>query len=252
VLLTKLGVPKLWGNDPERLWPYMRYVITPATMWLAPSVGYGLERVPLSGGAVVAANHLSAIDHPVMGALCPRTVYYMAKAELLEIPIVGEALRWTGAFSVRRGEGDREALRKACAIVREGNVVGVHLEGTRQRLGYPGEFKGGGLLIALRERVPVVPCGLETFQWSPRNRRPCAVVWGEPIDVTDLPRNRDGLLSATERVGKEIVRLWRQAAQAVVDRFPPETADGARRSGPIPGGWRPGDPFVDGVPKLAV
>ena len=60
----------------------------------------------------------------------------------------------------------------------------------------------------------VIPCGLDTFGWSPRNRRKCAVVWGEPMDLSDLPRNRKGYAEAAERVGAEIVRLWRLAAQA--------------------------------------
>jgi uncharacterized membrane protein len=79
--------------------------------------------------------------------------------------------------------------------------------------------------------VPVIPCGLDTFGWSPRNRRLCAVVWGEPMRVDDLPRNRRGYAEAGERVGEEIVRLWRLAAEACAAGLPPELADGARRGG---------------------
>ena len=251
VLLTRLGVPKIWREDPEVLWPAMRYFVAPVIMWLAPSVAYGVERVPLSGGAVMAANQLSAIDSPLIGAFSPRAIYYMSKAELLAIPLAGEAFRWGGTFPVRRDEPDREALRHACEVVRAGHVVGVHLEGTRQRFGYPGTFKGGGLMIAMREGVPVVPCGLETFGWSLRNRRRCAVVWGEPISLDGLPRGRAGLRQATEIVGAELVRLWRQAAEAIVAGLPPTLPDGSPRSGPIPAGWRPGDPFVDRSPVLS-
>jgi 1-acyl-sn-glycerol-3-phosphate acyltransferase len=52
----------------------------------------------------------------------------MAKAELLEMPVVGEVLSWTGAFPVRRWEVDRDALREARRLVREGHVVGIHVE----------------------------------------------------------------------------------------------------------------------------
>jgi 1-acyl-sn-glycerol-3-phosphate acyltransferase len=198
---------------------------------LAPTAGYGVERVPREGGAVVAANHFSAIDHPLIGAFCPRILYFLAKAELLEVPVVGPGLRWLGVFGVRRGEGDRDALRRARELARDGNLVCVHLEGTRQRFGHPGRMQPGGLMIAMQEGVPVVPLGLDTFGWSPRNRRKCAVVWGEPMSVDDLPRNRKGYAEAAERVGAEIVRLWRLAAEASAAGLPKQLPDGSRRSG---------------------
>src|SRR5947209_16086513 len=85
----------LMGVKPAlpALWREMRRFIGPAVAWLAPSFGYGLERFPLAGGAVIAANHLSAIDHPLVGLLSPRPVHFMSKAELIAAPIVGTALR---------------------------------------------------------------------------------------------------------------------------------------------------------------
>jgi 1-acyl-sn-glycerol-3-phosphate acyltransferase len=89
----------------------------------------------------------------------------------------------------------------------------------------------GGLMIAMQEGVPVIPCGLDTFGWSPTNRRLCAVVWGDPMDVGDLSRNRKGYAEAAERVGAEIVRLWRLAVEACAAGLPSELPDGAQRSG---------------------
>jgi 1-acyl-sn-glycerol-3-phosphate acyltransferase len=200
-------------------------------VWLAPAAGYGVDRVPLEGGGVVAANHFSGIDHPLVGGFCPRTIYFLAKAELLEVPVVGSSLRSLGVFGVRRGEGDRDALRHARRLAREGHLVGIHLEGTRQRFGHPGPMHPGGLMIALQEGVPVIPCGLDTFGWSPKNRRKCAVVWGEPMRFDGLARNRRGYAGAVEIVGAEIVRLWRLAAEASAAGLPPALPDGAKRSG---------------------
>jgi 1-acyl-sn-glycerol-3-phosphate acyltransferase len=237
--LTRLGVPKLWGDDPERFWPFARKLVIPITLGLAPAAGYGLERVPLEGGGVVAANHFSGIDHPLIGAFCPRSVYFLAKAELFEIYFVSDFLRWIGAFPVRRGIGDRDALRRAREYVREGTLVGVHVEGTRQRFGYPGPVHTGGLMIALQEGAPLIPCAVDTFRWSPTNRRHCAVVWGEPIDVSELPRNRRGYDRAAELVRAELVRLWRQAAEAAAAGLPPELPDGTKRYRPIFHHWSP-------------
>jgi 1-acyl-sn-glycerol-3-phosphate acyltransferase len=218
-------------RSPEAGWRVGRMFVPRIAVWLAPAAGYGVDRVPLAGGGVVAANHFSGIDHPLIGGFSPRTIYFLAKAELMEVPIVGWSLRSLGVFGVRRGEGDRDALRHARELAREGNLVGVHLEGTRQRFGHPGPIHPGGLMIALQEGVPVIPCGLDTFGWSPRNRRKCAVVWGDPMELGGLPRNRSGYAEAAEIVGAEIVRLWRLAAQASAAGLPPELPDGAKRSG---------------------
>jgi 1-acyl-sn-glycerol-3-phosphate acyltransferase len=232
--LTRLGLPRLWGNDTDRLWAFARAVVQPVTLWLAPSAAYGLERLPRDRGAVLAANHFSGIDHPLLGSYCPMPVFFLAKAELFEIPVLGEALEWMGVISIRRGESDRDAVRRARADVRAGGVVGVHVEGTRQRLGYPGAVHPGGLMIAMQEEAPVVPCGLDTFGWSPTNRRPCALVFGEPIELDHLPRNRTGYAEAAELVRTEIVRLWRLAAEAAAAGLPPALPDGTRRSEPAP------------------
>jgi 1-acyl-sn-glycerol-3-phosphate acyltransferase len=226
-------VSKLWGSDPEHMWPWARYLVAPATMWLAPSYGYGLERVPEAGGGVVAVNHLSAIDPPLVGALSPRAIFYMAKAELLALPVVGDILMWTGAFPVRRGEGDRDSLRLAREIARDGHLVGVFVEGTRQKLGYPGEVLPGAMMIAMQEGVPLVPCGVYSFGWSRKNRIPCAVVWGDPIDLSPVPKSGRGYRRAAELVGDEVRHLWRQAGEAIEAAFPETLPDGARRWAPI-------------------
>ena len=71
---------------------------------------YGAERVPQTGGLVVASNHFSWIDPLALGAACPRTLYYMAKVEAHRVPGLGEPA-CGAAFSVRRGESDRDAVR---------------------------------------------------------------------------------------------------------------------------------------------
>jgi 1-acyl-sn-glycerol-3-phosphate acyltransferase len=235
-VLRELGIPKIWGDDPERLWPFLKSFVPPSVLALAPgSYGYGAERVPREGGLVIALNHLSALDPPLAGSFSPRAVYYMTKTELLDgIPApVGELLRYTGAFSVRRGQGDREALRVARELVREGRAVGIFVEGTRQRFGHPGAPHPGAAMIAMQEDVLVVPCGLDSFGWSFGKPRPCCVVWGEPLDLSGFPRNGRGYRAGAAEMAGELLRLWRQACEAVAAGFPPTLPDGARRHGPI-------------------
>jgi 1-acyl-sn-glycerol-3-phosphate acyltransferase len=228
--LTRIGVPWLWGADVEKGWVFMEYNVKPITLMLAPgSWAYGTNRIPARGGAVLASNHLSGLDPPLVGTFSRRAIWYMMKSELLDIPVVGEALTWTGAFPVRRGEGDRDSLRKARELVREGHVVGVFVEGTRQRFGYPGPIHAGALTIAMRERVPVIPCGVDSFGWSFKNRRACCIVYGPPMTFDDLPASGSGYKEAAERLTAEIFRLWRQAAEAVSAGFPTILPDGTPR-----------------------
>jgi 1-acyl-sn-glycerol-3-phosphate acyltransferase len=250
MLLTQLGIERLWGGGPEGGWPFMRYWVRPATMWLAPgSCGYGLDRVPESGGFVLAANHLSAIDPPLVGIFSRRAIWYMMKAELAELPLVGEALTWSGAFPIRRGESDREGVRRARQLVRNGHAVGIFAEGTRQRFGHPGPVKPGAAMIAMQEEVPIVPVGLDSFGWSLTNRRACCVVFGAPLRFEGVRRNGRGYKLASEHLGEELVRLWRLAATAAAAGFPETLADGSHRSGPVlPGG---GTVAPDGIPNVS-
>jgi 1-acyl-sn-glycerol-3-phosphate acyltransferase len=233
MLLTRLRVPMLWGGTPDASWRFGRRLVTPVMHVLAPTAGYGVERVPVRGGAVLAANHLSGIDPTLIGIYSRRPLYYMAKIELLSVPVAGEVLRWMGAFAVRRGEGDRDSIRVARWLAREGHVVGMFMEGTRQKFGYPGPVHPGAVMIALHERVPIVPCGLDSFRWSLSNRRRCAVVFGDPIDLDGLAANGRGYKEGAAIVEGAIQRLWRLAAQAAADGFPDALADDSRRSGPV-------------------
>lgn len=223
------GLSDLWGDDPERLWPFLHSWVPHVTTFLAPSFGYGLAHVPPTGGCVVAANHFSAIDPPLIGSFSPRAIYYMAKSELMSKPIVGTLLGYTGAFPVRRGQGDREAVRKARWLLHEGHAVGLFVEGTRQRLGYPGPVQPGATMLAVQEGVPMVPCGVASFGWTPTGRTPCCVVWGEPIRVDDLPRTSRGYREAAAIVEHRIHDLWRVAETARRNGFPDRLEDGAPR-----------------------
>ena len=94
-------------------------------------------------------------------------------------------------------------------------------------------------MIAIQERVPVLPAGLETFGWRLANRRRCAVVFGQPLDLTGLSCNGRGYRRASTLVAAEILRLWRQAADALAAGLPSRLADGACRRGHIAPNWHP-------------
>ncbi|MCI0632553.1 MAG: 1-acyl-sn-glycerol-3-phosphate acyltransferase, partial [Actinobacteria bacterium] len=158
---------------------------------------------------VVASNHFNWVDPPALGAACPRTLYYMAKVEAHRVPGLGELMRAFGAFAVRRGESDRDAVRTMRQIVRDGHLLGLFVEGTRQRSGVPGPVQPGAAMVAVNEEVPVIPVAILGSQtWRPGNFHPVSVAWGLPLDLAGIPRGGKGYKEASVEIGREIRQLW--------------------------------------------
>lgn len=136
----------------------------------------GLEHVPRSGALILAGNHISNADPPlVAGWLTPalgRPVHWMAKAEALEWPLAGWFMRQNGAFGIRRGAADADAFRLARAVLEEGRVLGTFPEGTRSPTGALQRAKDGVTLLALRTGAPILPIGvIDTDRFWPRGKK---------------------------------------------------------------------------------
>ena len=184
-------------KSSDVVWALGRPTLGGIVRALAPLRIYGSERVPASGGVVLALNHFSWLDPPAFGAACPRNIRYMAKIELHRVAGIGPFIRWFGAFAVRRGESDREAVRLMRACVQEGDVLGLFAEGTRQRTGVPGDVQPGAAMVGLQERVPIVPAAIHGSQfWKPGNFEPISVAWGRPLFFDGLPANAKGYREA--------------------------------------------------------
>ena len=193
----------------DAVWVAGRLTIGTAVRLFAPLNVYGADRVPQFGGVVLALNHFSWIDPPAFGTACPRSIYYMAKIEAHTAPGLGELIRAFGTFSVRRGESDREAVRRMREVVRNGNVLGIFAEGTRQRAGVPGPVQPGAAMAALLEAVPVVCGAIHGSQsWRFGNFAPVSVAWGEPMRFDGLPRGAKGYREASAEIEQELRRLW--------------------------------------------
>lgn len=149
----------------------------------------GAANIPADGPVIVASNHSSYIDAIILGLLSPRQIRFMAKGELWRYPLLGRLVEALGAFPIRRGKSDRQAIHTAVSVLREGDVVGIFPEGTRfhdEKLG-PGQ--AGVVLLAVKGDAPVVPVGIRgTERVMPPGakipRLPKIVVEaGSPIDV---------------------------------------------------------------------
>ena len=163
----------------------------------------GLENLP-KGGFVLSANHLSNVDHWALGyPLFPhRQVRFMGKVELFK-PGLGSILRSAGAFPVRRGEGDVEALHTAISLARSGEIVAIYPEGTRRHT--------GAARVALEADVPLVPAAIDGTDRLSRFP-PIRVAFGPPVPIDDLRADGDlrkASFEATNRLFTAIGELER-------------------------------------------
>ncbi len=137
-------------------WGLLRLVATLFLRWRVD----GAENVPPGGPALLAINHVSAVDPLLSGIGTRRKVHFMAKEELFRRPALGWLLRRLGAFPVRRGEGDRQAIKEALALLAAGEVVGIFPEGTRSPDGRLQQAQTGIAFLAKRGRAAVVPVAI--------------------------------------------------------------------------------------------
>lgn len=196
-------------NSHDVAWVLGRPVLAGSAALATRLRSYGADRIPLSGGVVFAFNHFSWIDIPCFGWVCKRHLYYLAKVEAHGVPGLGPLIRSFGTLSVRRGESDREAVRQMREVVREGEALGVFVEGTRQREGLPGHVQPGAAMVALQEDVPVV-CGAihGSQRWKVGNFAPVSIAWGEPMRFGGLPRGGKGYREASQQIEDELHSLW--------------------------------------------
>ena len=172
------------------------YACSKFILWLVFRFRLGLEvsgqeHVPKRGGVILASNHVSFLDPPVVGVACPRRLRFMARADLFPKPFLGLFLRGVGVMPLKRDESDMAAMRAARVRLERGEGVAIFPEGTRQLTGRIGTAKRGVGLLAVAARVPIVPVLVRgTFEALPPGytrlqKAKIRVAFGPPIPYTD-------------------------------------------------------------------
>jgi 1-acyl-sn-glycerol-3-phosphate acyltransferase len=162
----------------------------------------GAECIPAEGAAIVAPNHKSFWDSFFIGVCTHRHLRFMAKTELIQARH-GRLLVRLGAFPVRRGQADEDALETARTVLRQGGLLALFPEGTRVRdpdnLGHP--RRGAGRL-ALETGAPLVPCAItgteKIFRGGFPVPRRVQVAFSPPIPVSDLVASPDAAAQLIE------------------------------------------------------
>ncbi|WP_202080030.1 lysophospholipid acyltransferase family protein [Caldalkalibacillus salinus] len=167
----------------------------------------GNEHIPSTGPVMLCCNHISNLDPPILGCGTDRKVSFMAKQELFKIPVVSFLIRSFGAFPVKRGVTDKQALKKSLSILKEGGTLGIFPEGTRSKTGRLGKAFSGVGLFALKENADVIP----TAVIGPYKLfKGVKIVYGQPIDLEDLRQdkvNSEKVQEATDRIMTGIQQL---------------------------------------------
>jgi 1-acyl-sn-glycerol-3-phosphate acyltransferase len=129
--------------------------------WYCRLKVHGIERIPMEGPVILAANHRSMWDVPIHVIASPRPVTFMAKIELFRNRLFRWAWRVLGGFPVRREISDIRAIDTALAVLERSEMLCLYPEGTRSKTGEMLPFLRGTAWIALRTGAPIVPCGLK-------------------------------------------------------------------------------------------
>lgn len=172
------------------------------------------ERVPMSGPVLMAPNHLSFLDPPLVAVATRRGLSFMAKEELFR-GALGKLITSLDAFPVRRGEGDSEAIKEAMRRLQAGRAVLVFPEGTRGDGETLGAISAGIAMFAKRSQAVVVPCGIVGTEraWGrgqKLRRSSLRVVFGETFTYAEIAT------SANEKENREMfaTELARRIAEA--------------------------------------
>jgi 1-acyl-sn-glycerol-3-phosphate acyltransferase len=179
---------------------------------------YNLEHVPARGPFILASNHISYFDPPLVGAWIRRELAFFAKKELFDSPIMGPIVSRLNSLPVRRGTIDRHALAAALEKLAGGCPLTVFPEGTRSRTGDFLPVKPGIGLLARKAEVDVVPAfihGSNRLKDCLLRREQLSVTYGPPIPsawIADQPDSKEGYLAIAREVMSRIARIKQDRA----------------------------------------
>ncbi len=184
------------------LWRLIRVVVRIIAAIIFDIHTVGRQNVTETGPLIIASNHLSWADVPLIPAFLKRKVVYMAKEETFRGK-GGWFVRFLGAFPVKRGEADRQSLRTAEEQLKAGRILSIFPEGTRSKIHTLGQAHAGMGMIALRSGAPVIPVAIYGSEKAFKKFRPrITIIYGEPMILTPKGKKitREDIDRSTEQV----------------------------------------------------
>lgn len=163
----------------------------------------GLENMEETDKVIVCANHKSLLDPIFLAISMPQRIYFMAKKELFDKPLLGGLLRALGAFPVDRSGRDLKALRASVALVNEDKILGIFPEGTRVKEAKRENVKDGVAFIALKAKADIMPVEIISTY---KPFRKSEILIKKPIPVKEFAsfKNKEAMKKMTDRVYDKI------------------------------------------------
>lgn len=185
--------------------------------WFLDFEVVGLDRIPRKGPLIVACNHISFWDPPLVGAHLPREMHFVAKAELFHNPLFGALIRSYNSIPIQRGAKARSGLRGAEEVLSAGGAVLIFPEGTRNKSGELLAPRAGVGRLAAVTRTPVAPAcitGSNQIRRSMRRQGKVRVTFGSPVmPPSSVQGERDEVRDFARRI-METIRTMRAEQEA--------------------------------------
>lgn len=143
--------------------------------------------LPPEGGYIICCNHISLKDPVFLALGQKRQIFFMAKEELFHNKFLSYIIRSLGAFPVHRGSGDTQAINNAEFLLKDQEVLGIFIEGTRSKTGELLRPKSGAAMLAFQTQTPVIPACISCKEGKmPKVFRKVTVSYGEPLTPGEL------------------------------------------------------------------
>jgi len=223
-------------REPDWVYTFVRVVSYPYCRIVFRLRARQIELVPRDGPVILAPNHFSAMDHWFVGILLPRRVRFMAKSQLFKGAFLEFVVSHAGAFPVRRGQHDEEAITTALTILGRGGVLVIYPEGGRSRSGQIGATARHGIgRLALRSGAPIVPVAVSGSERARNWRRlqvPAVTVrYGAPMRFGIEP---DASRERQQAVADQVLAAVRELYVVTAGRAGAPRSPSARAGGPRP------------------
>lgn len=163
----------------------------------------GRENMPENGALILCSNHNGEMDMFFIGYRIKRLVHYMAKEELFRNPVFDRFFRWLGAFPVKRGKADVEAIKTSLRLLKQNEVLGIFPEGTRmkKKTANSVRVKPGIALIAQKSGAPIIPVAV-SGSYKPFSK--IKIVFGKPFSI-DLDKDKKYTNSELVEISQNIM-----------------------------------------------
>lgn len=169
----------------------------------------GKENIPEKGSFILCGNHVHALDAPIIVVTAKRKIRFMAKEELYKNKILAFLGKIFEVIPVKRGTADIDAIKASMKALKNGDILGIFPEGTRNGMAKSASIKAGAAFMALKTNTPVIPVGVKG-EFKPF--RKVIIKYGKPMDFSEYATKngkpeKEALEIVGEKIMKEIVDL---------------------------------------------